>query len=130
MTKLQVQLVPWCAVLMFLLAGCSDIPPKAAPVVPERARTALVAALDTWQAGQSIESLASATPAIVVQDFDWMQGKQLVSYQIEGDGESQDANLRIDVELELSEGGGKSATKRVSYIVGTDPSLTVFRSFD
>ena len=75
------------------------------------------------------ESLASASPAIVAQDFDWMQGKKLASYTIEGEGVPQDANLRVDVELTLDEGGAASK-KRVAYVVGTDPTLTVFRSFD
>jgi hypothetical protein len=59
-----------------------------------------------------------------------MQGQKLVSYEVEGDGLAQDANLRVDVELELAGGAGGSTKKRVSYIVGTAPKLTVFRSFD
>lgn len=107
--------------------GCSN---KSAPVVPEKAREALKSALDAWQAGTKMEDLARGSPEIIAQDFDWMQGKKLVSYKIEGDGLPQDANLRVDVELELAGDGEKSAKKRVSYIVGTAPKLTVFRSFD
>lgn len=109
------------------LAGCSN---ASQPVVPEKAREALRTALDAWKAGEKIESLSVGTPEIVAQDFDWMQGKKLVSYKIEGDGLPQDANLRVDVELELAENAGSPSKKRVSYIVGTAPKLTVFRSFD
>lgn len=111
-------------------AGCSGGPQKAASVEPEQARAALKTALDAWQAGQKIESLAALTPEIIAQDFDWMQGKKLVSYKINDGGSAQDANMRIDVELTLGADGGASETKRVAYIVGTDPKLTVFRSFD
>lgn len=114
-----------CIVCAF---GCSGRP-KAAPVDTSKAREALKTTLDAWQAGATIESLASSSPAIVAQDFDWMQGKKLASYKIEGEGIPQDANLRVDVELTLKEGGATSS-KRVAYIVGTDPALTVFRSFD
>ena len=109
------------------IGGCSNYPAKAAPVEPAKAMSALTTALDAWQAGQKIESLASASPEIVVQDLDWMQGKKLAGYKIVGDGLSQDANLRVEVELSL---GDASTAKRVAYIVGTDPKLTVFRSFD
>lgn len=122
--------IGFLALACAMIAGCSSFPAKAAPVEPNMALSALKTALDAWQAGQKIESLASASPEIIAQDFDWMQGKKLVSYKIVGDGLPQDANLRVDVELTLGENAGASTSKRVAYIVGTDPKLTVFRSFD
>lgn len=110
-----------------LIVGCFN---KSQPVVPEKAREALRTALDAWKAGASMESLSTGSAEIIAQDIDWMQGQKLISYKVEGDGLPQDANLRVDVELELAGGTGGSTKKRVSYIVGTAPHLTVFRSFD
>ena len=38
---------------------------------------------------------------MTVQDFDWEAGAKLVDYQIQGEGEPVDANLRIQVKLNL-----------------------------
>jgi hypothetical protein len=59
-----------------------------------------------------------------------MAGAKLVDYELLGDGKAQDANLRIQVKLTLSDPGqdkGKSTEKTVWYVVGTSPSVTVFR---
>ena len=111
------------------LAGCSS-GPKAAPVEPGKARAALVTALDAWKAGKSIDELKAATPPIVAQDFDWMAGAKLTDYAVVGDGEAQDANLRVQVKLTLRTAQGATATKTVHYVVGTDKTLTVFRAME
>ena len=64
---------------------------------------------------------------MVVQDRDWQQGVELVDYEIAGPGDAQDANLICDVQLTLRGSDGTSTEKTVTYIVGTDPVLTVFR---
>ena len=67
---------------------------------------------------------------MTVQDFDWMAGAKLVDYQIVDDGKAYDANLRVQVKLNLSDPGmasGKDTEKKVWYLVGTSPSVTVFR---
>jgi hypothetical protein len=114
-----------CAAIL-LLAGCSSVPPVAAPVDPEKARAALRTTLDAWKAGKPIESLTSEGLPIVAQDFDWMQGKKLASYEVLGDGTPMDANLRVEVKLAFDDGGDK----KVAYIVGTSPKVTVFRAFE
>lgn len=115
-----------CAALL-LVVGCSTDPPKVAPVNTEVAKAALKTTLEAWKSGNTIDSLGTGTPAIVAQDMDWISGKRLSSYEVVGDGTPQDANLRVEVKLTLA---GDPAEKRVFYIVGTDPKVTVFRAFE
>lgn len=112
-----------------LLSGCSG-PAKSARVEPSRAREALRTALESWKKGEPIESLKSASPPIVAQDFDWMAGSKLVGYEVTGDGKDDDANLRIPVRLTLRNTQGAEVQKSVSYVVGTSPAITVFRDFN
>jgi methylthioribose-1-phosphate isomerase len=115
-----------CTALL-LLAGCNTDPPKVAAVNPGEAMAALKTTLDAWKGGKSMESLGTASPPIVAQDIDWMQGKKLTSYEVVGDGIPQDANLRVEVKLTLE---GEAKERKVFYIVGTSPKLTVFRAFE
>ena len=46
-----------------------------------------------------------------------------------GDGKSVEANLYVPVNLTLKMTNGKQVKKKVTYIVGTSPYLTVFRDF-
>jgi hypothetical protein len=112
-----------------LLAGCSVGPKLAAPVEPDKARAALRTALDAWKAGKPIGSLAEASPPIVAQDFDWLAGAKLEDYAVLDDKES-DANLRVRVQLSVRPAQGGVAKKTVVYVVGTDPTLTVFRALE
>ena len=120
-----------CLAAMMLPAfgGCSASSGSAHPVDTSRARDALKTALDHWKSGKTPQSLSSSATPMTVQDFDWEAGIKLVDYQILGEGEPVDANLRIKVKLNLGAGKGKSKSgeKTVSYLVGTSPSVTVFR---
>lgn len=111
------------------LTGCSAGPPKAAPVEPEKALAALRTALDAWKAGKTPDSLGQANPPVVAQDLDWMAGAKLTDYKVLGEGTPEDANLRVRAQLTLVT-QGRTATKTVTYIVGTDPKLTVFRAME
>ena len=113
-----------------LLAGCSVGPKLAAPVEPDKARAALRTALDAWKAGKPIGSLAEASPPIVAQDFDWLAGAKLDDYAVLDEGKAEDANLRVRVQLTVRPAQGAPAKKTVSYVVGTDPKLTVFRAME
>jgi hypothetical protein len=113
-----------------ILSGCSGGGPRAAPVDPARAREALQAALESWKKGDKIESLKDGSPPIVAQDFDWMAGNLLVAYEVAGEGKDDDANLRIPVKLIMRTAQGKEVKKSVWYVVGTSPTLTVFREFN
>jgi hypothetical protein len=115
------------AMALFALVGCSG--GNAHAVNPSRAREALVSALDHWKKGEAPRSLSAASPSMTVQDLEWERGAKLVDYQVLGDGESRDANLSVKVKLTLADEKSKSKTmeKTVSYLVGTSPSVTVFR---
>jgi hypothetical protein len=113
------------------MAGCSGSS-RAHPVDPPRAIEALKTALDHWKAGQPPGSLASSSTPMTVQDFDWAGGARLVDYQVVDDGTARDDNLSVNVKLVLDGPGtksksGKPVEKSVWYLVGTSPSVTVFR---
>jgi hypothetical protein len=114
------------AILAVLLSGCSGA--SAHAVDPSRARNALVAALDHWKQGDDPTSLPSSTTPMTVQDFDWQGGAKLVDYQVLDEGQTRAANLSIKVKLTMApQKGGKYTEKTVYYLVGTSPSVTVFR---
>jgi hypothetical protein len=113
-----------------LLSGCLGARPRAAPVDPVRARETLHSALERWKMGDRIDALKTGSPPIVAQDFDWMAGHRLIAYEVSGEGRNDDANLRIPVKLTMRTAEGKEVKKSVSYVVGTSPSLTVFREFN
>lgn len=111
------------AVLTF--SGCSGS--SAHAVDSPRARDALIAALDHWKNGDAPASVASMT----IQDFEWERGARLLGYELQGDGQARGANLSVKVKLTLAPGPGKSNGKNIEksvyYLVGTSPSVTVFR---
>jgi hypothetical protein len=110
-------------------SGCSGSVGAHAVNAP-RAREALKTALDQWKAGATVDSMPSSATPMTVQDFDWAAGAKLVDYEIVDDGKAYDANLRVRVKLSLFAPGrstGKPTEKQVWYLVGTSPSVTVFR---
>ena len=111
------------------LSGCAGSG-ASYPVDPERARTTLRSALESWKRGDKIESLKAGSPPIVAQDFDWMAGARLDDYAVLDDGRAEDANLRVKVQLAVRPARGAAARKTVTYVVGTDPALTVFRAME
>jgi hypothetical protein len=117
------------ALATILFSGCSSSVGAHAVNEP-RAREALKIALDQWKVGATVDSMPSAVSPMTVQDFDWAAGAKLVDYEIVDDGKAYDANLRVRVKLSLYGPGkttGKPAEKQVWYLVGTSPSVTVFR---
>ena len=111
------------------MAGCLG-GASAHAVDPSRAREALKTALDGWKAGQTPQSFRDSSPPMTVQDLEWSGGGRLVDYQILDEGQARDANLRVHVKLILetpSTRGSKRVEKTVWYLVGTSPSVTVFR---
>jgi hypothetical protein len=108
--------------LIGLGSGCR---PSPQPVDLSKAKQSLVAALDAWKRGDKPETLKP----IVVQDFDWMNGAKLVTYEMAGEAKEDTLNLRCPVTLKLVGADGKEAELTVTYIVGTSPVTTVFREF-
>lgn len=116
-----------CTAMLLIVSGCG--PTRARPVNVELAKSTLIDVLDHWKSGGSMDELQSSSPEIVVQDASWTKGQQLQDYQLIGDGKAEDANWFCEVELTFkASGGGGKSKKTVTYVVGTDPVLTVFRA--
>jgi hypothetical protein len=103
--------------------GCGG---GAKKVVPDKARATLRTTLDAWQQRRSPDDLRALQPEIVAQDFDWLEGRRLLSYEVL-DETDDTLNLRFTVRLVLEDESGNPREKLVGYVVGTSPVLTVFR---
>jgi hypothetical protein len=110
-----------------LLSGCSSSI-KPSPVDVPLARESLKVTLEHWKKGEDPKSLMSSVTPITAEDFEWAGGAKLVDYEILDQGREEDVNLRVQVKIKLEEQGKKkSVEKKASYVVGTSPSVTVFR---
>lgn len=121
-----------CALtLVFLvsLAGCGGSG-SPHPVDADEARSTLQSVLQSWQDGDTPESWSQRSPEVVVQDLEWQSGSKLESFEILGEGNPQDANLHCDVKLNLVTPEGEQVERTVTYLVGTSPTLTVFRKIE
>ncbi len=117
----------WIMVIVFVLSGCGPV--RARPVKVEVARQTLIKVLEHWQNGGTIEQLRTERPEIVAQEPLWSTDKKLVEYTLLDEGRAEDANWFCEVELSLSiDGSDKLVKKKVTYVVGTDPVLTVFHA--
>jgi len=95
----------------------------------ELARSTLLEVLEHWKKGGTIDELRQRSSEIVVQEALWSGGQKLQDFTLVNDGRAQDANWFCDVELTLSPENGKEPTKKtLTYAIGTDPVLTVFRA--
>jgi hypothetical protein len=110
--------------LLVLVLGCRGYAP--APPNPERAREVLHLALDTWQKGDTQESLKQQKPSVVAIDPDWSSGARLLAYKAEGDDQIG-GELRCQVALSVKTKDGKTVQKKAVYNVATGPVLTVVR---
>lgn len=110
-----------------LAAGCSSGPRRAGPVDAGLARESLRKALESWKNGEQPNGLRDASPSITIQDMDWRAGYTLVTYEILGDDKEDAANLHCPVRLTLRDQQGREVKKQVTYVIGTDPVITVFR---
>ena len=116
-----------CGTAILLLPGCR--PQRAAPVDAELARATLVQVLEHWKQGGTIDQLRSQSPEIVVQEAFWSSGRVLEDFTLVGTGRKEDANWFCEVELALAPAAGsRPVKKKVTYVIGTDPVLTVFRA--
>jgi hypothetical protein len=112
-------------VALVLVCGCSRGLPE--PPDPGQARQALISALEAWQRGEKAADLQSRDPALHVADADWRQGCQLQGYKILHGQEDRASSLRVPVSLSLRDSRGKTTEKRVAYLVGTRPAITIIR---
>jgi hypothetical protein len=113
-------------VLLGVAAGCTG-QKHAAAVNPELARKSLRQVLDGWKRGDDMVTFRQSSPSITVQDMDWTSGYKLLDYEVVGDGKYDDANLLCPVKLKLQDPKGNAVSREVTYMVGTDPVITVFR---
>jgi hypothetical protein len=104
-------------------AGCGG---GGVAATEEAARAALASALDAWKAGRNAEDMRIHSPEVVVGDRDWKQGRRLVAYEI-GQGKFDGKNLRVPVTVTLAVPPRGNRKFVVSYIVGTQPVVTIFR---
>lgn len=110
-----------------LISGCGE--PRAAAVDPALAKSTLIDVLDHWKNGGKIDELRNRTAAIVVQEALWSDGRKLLAYELKDDGRVEDANWFCEVELTLEAVKGTDPQKKsLTYVIGTDPVLTVFRA--
>ena len=115
------------AVALLVSPGCGSGGPPAAPVDSDEARQTLEAVLASWQAGEAPADWRERDPEVVVQDMDWLRGTRLKRYELLGPGTAVDANLHCEVKLWLEDPDRGEMERTVTYEVGTDPVLTVFR---
>jgi hypothetical protein len=120
---------------MLFVSACSGLGQASAVDVPQ-ARDALKAAMEQWKSGGDLKSVEVSGTKVAAQDPEWAAGAKLIDYQILDEGKSEGVNLRIAVKLTLSnvnndkdkgKGTGKPVEKKASYVVGTSPSVTVYR---
>ncbi|HWG42457.1 MAG TPA: hypothetical protein VN688_06685 [Gemmataceae bacterium] len=111
---------------VLLLAGCGG-PSLQTPAEPTLARDTLRSVLDAWQRGDALDSLRSASPAVQVNDPDWLAGCRLTDYQFISDGTRAGIDIRFPVLLTLKQPNGRTIRKNTAYMVGTSPVLTVVR---
>jgi len=110
-----------------LLPGCSQGPPRSAPVDASKARQTLKRVLEGWKKGETPDSLKAESPSIIVQDMDWLEAMKLRTYELQGTSIEEGANLVAQVKMTLVDPQGADVEKSVTYVVGTAPVLTVFR---
>ena len=113
---------PAIILLMFFCVGCEHAG-RSYSLDEELARSSLQGALQAWVDGQSPEDLQ---PTIIMGDQGWSKGRKLRSFEILPDEETTDgSNLYIRVKRKFVDESGTSESK-VTYIVGTSPSITIF----
>ena len=112
------------AVVLIVSSGCTQDPPR--PADPDEARLSLSTALDAWKAGGKPADLLVKTPPVHVLDRDWSAGSKVTSYELE-EGRPLGAGIQYPVSLTLENAKGKSAKKRVVYVVNTGEVVSIAR---
>jgi hypothetical protein len=111
------------AIAVTWIVGCDNAMPPAAD--PQRARSALQAALDAWKNGESLEALQTRSPAVYFND-ELSSDKRLVKYDIQSEA-ANGRGWRCDVLLTLDSGGSKETQRRIGYQIDTDPAIVIIQ---
>jgi hypothetical protein len=99
-----------------------------APSDPAKAKQALTEALDAWRTGATADSLREKKPPVIVDDYSWKSDDKLVSYQIQGNGTPSGTRVTFTTNLEVRNSAGATQRTAATYIVATEPILTIHRS--
>lgn len=119
--------IAMAAATIMMFAGCGPGEAHGGPVDPKIAQDSLRIVLDAWKNGEKPDQLQSPPRKITAQDLDWLKGMKLVEYKVLDDATPKGTNLWVSVDLTLADTSSKTVHKKVRYIVGTDPAVTVFR---
>ncbi len=117
------RVVSWI-LLGLCLAGCSRLPGKSDY---NTARSALEGALEQWKLG-SDPAEWRAQSKIVAGDPEWESGIKLKNYVIDDEVFDDGRNYHFKAILELVIKDGEVQKREGSYIVATNPVITVFRN--
>jgi hypothetical protein len=105
----------WAAALIVCAAaGCGPgLPPESDP---QATRAGLVAALDAWKEGKTVDSLRGLTPPVDIVEPRWQGGVALESYEVRAQ-EKHGQGQRFTVALKLKPKGGPGRQQVATYIV-------------
>ncbi len=120
-------IIAMVAATILMFSGCGPSEAHGGPVDPKIAQESLRIVLDSWKNGEKPEQLQSPPRSITAQDLDWLKGMKLVEYKVLDDATPKGTNLWVSVDLTLTDSSSKTVHKKVRYIVGTNPAVTVFR---
>ena len=84
--------------------------------------------MEGWKDGIKANDLLGQSPSIVVQEPDWNDETKLLDYQILNNDSPAGPNLVATVKLKLGKADGTVSERTATYVVGTSPSLTVYRN--
>jgi hypothetical protein len=111
------------ALIVLPAAGChQSLPPQADPAA---ARTALTAALEAWQKGESTEDLAKRSPPIYFNDQKCVPDVKLISFKIEDSQDFYGQSVRIKTVLTLKMKDGSTREKKAGYLIDTSPATVI-----
>lgn len=94
---------------------------------PAAAHSAFQTFLEAWRDGKTPEQLREGNPPIITRDPDWAAGHKLTAFQVAPEESNDGTNLHLTADLELTDLQGRKNKQRVTYVVGTDPQVTIFR---
>ena len=112
---------------LLTLGGCGDSRTKPVSLNKQLAQDSFKAFLDAWQAGEQQAALKQRSPSIIASDPDWEAGAKLISYKLLDTEKDDGSNLHPMAELVLQTAEGRQPPASITYTVGTDPVITVFR---
>ena len=100
--------------------GCSR-PARETPYDSEKARGALIAALEAWKKGEA-KSLPKRNPPIRFVDDDLLSGLRLAEYEIDEPDLPFKLHEDVPVILEMRDAQGKRFRREARYQVSTEPA--------